>query len=235
MAAKLTKTSTPGIYRRHAKGCARTVRVVSCAYAVEVRQGTLSTFADASQRRGRASSLAQRQVKLSRGARAMGCTVTSRGEECLRTASAAHGSRSRQRTRCCTTTPRVGRALPGHRPARLPRGDPCRGSSVLEALRAQLLPAPVRCWARSGLSEVAEFVGWLVEAARPTGALPTSRSATALPVLARLATAQARGDIRTNPVTGAALPHRPRVEEDEDCHGHSPERRGARRWSSSYR
>jgi hypothetical protein len=63
MAAKLTKTTSPGIYRRHGKGCDRTGRC-ECAYVV-VYDGTAQTLPTLAEAR-EAKRLVQRQVKLSR-------------------------------------------------------------------------------------------------------------------------------------------------------------------------
>jgi hypothetical protein len=64
MAAKLVKTATPGIYRRHAKDCARGPRC-DCAYVV-VYGGKTSTFGSLEEAR-EGKRLAERQAKLSRG------------------------------------------------------------------------------------------------------------------------------------------------------------------------
>lgn len=64
MAAKLTKTATPGIYRRHVKECARGPRC-DCAYVV-VHDGKTATFETMDGAR-EGKRLAQRQSKLSRG------------------------------------------------------------------------------------------------------------------------------------------------------------------------
>jgi integrase len=68
-----------------------------------------------------------------------------------------------------------------------------------------------------GPRQVAEFVGWLVK--QPNGRegnLSDKSVRNALgPLRAVLATAKREGLIRDNPAMGAALPHRPRIEEDE--------------------
>ena len=79
MAPKLAKTSTPGIYRRHAKECARGARC-DCAYAV-VYEGKMSTFGTMDDAR-EGKRLAQRQAKLSRG-HAQGLHRDEPREECL--------------------------------------------------------------------------------------------------------------------------------------------------------
>lgn len=65
---------------------------------------------------------------------------------------------------------------------------------------------------------VADFIGWLVKQPAGKGATLSDKSVrNALgPLTACLATARREGLIAHNPTTGAALPHRPRVEHDED-------------------
>jgi integrase len=69
-----------------------------------------------------------------------------------------------------------------------------------------------------GPRQVAEFIAWLVK--QPNGrkgTLSDKSVRNALgPLRATLASAKREGLIRENPVTGAALPHRPRIEEDEE-------------------
>lgn len=64
---------------------------------------------------------------------------------------------------------------------------------------------------------VAQYVGWLVEQKTPKGEpLSDSTVRNALnPVRACLRTAVAEGLLRSNPAQGVALPHRPRVEDEE--------------------
>jgi integrase len=66
--------------------------------------------------------------------------------------------------------------------------------------------------------EIAGFIGWLVKQPNRTGGSLSDKSVrNALgPLTACLATARREGIIMHNPATGAALPHRPRVEADED-------------------
>jgi integrase len=65
---------------------------------------------------------------------------------------------------------------------------------------------------------IADFIGWLVK--RPNGrkgTLSDKSVRNALgPLTAVLATAKREGLIRDNPAVGAALPHRPRVENDDE-------------------
>jgi integrase len=66
--------------------------------------------------------------------------------------------------------------------------------------------------------EIAEFIGWLVKQGNGRGGKLSDKSVrNALgPLRACLATARREGLIRSNPADGAALPHRPRIEEDEE-------------------
>ena len=65
---------------------------------------------------------------------------------------------------------------------------------------------------------VAEFIGWLgKQPNRRGGTLSDKSIRNALgPLMACLASAKREGVIRSNPAAGAALPHRPRIEEDEE-------------------
>jgi integrase len=69
-----------------------------------------------------------------------------------------------------------------------------------------------------GPREIAGFIAWLVK--QPNGRegrLSDKSVRNALgPLAAGLATAKREGLIRDNPAMGAALPHRPRIEEDEE-------------------
>jgi hypothetical protein len=64
---------------------------------------------------------------------------------------------------------------------------------------------------------VADFIGWLVNQPNGRGGTLSDKSVrNALgPLMACLATAKREGEIATNPATGSALPHRPRIEEDD--------------------
>lgn len=65
---------------------------------------------------------------------------------------------------------------------------------------------------------VAEFIGWLVKRPNRSGGKLSDKSVrNALgPLAACLATARREGLIDQNPTVGAALPHRPRIEDDDD-------------------
>jgi integrase len=66
--------------------------------------------------------------------------------------------------------------------------------------------------------QIADFIAWLMkQPSRHGGTLSDSSVHNALkPVSACLATARREGLIRENPATDAVLPHRPRIENDED-------------------
>jgi integrase len=65
---------------------------------------------------------------------------------------------------------------------------------------------------------VADFIGWLVKQPNGRGGTLSDKSVrnTLGPLMACLATAKREGLIRDNPAVGAALPHRPRIEEDDE-------------------
>ncbi|MGI8714923.1 MAG: tyrosine-type recombinase/integrase, partial [Solirubrobacteraceae bacterium] len=67
-------------------------------------------------------------------------------------------------------------------------------------------------------SDIADLIGWLVKQPNGRGSTLTDKSVrNALgPLRACLASAKREGKINANPASGAALPHRPRIEEDEE-------------------
>src|SRR4051794_16937695 len=69
-----------------------------------------------------------------------------------------------------------------------------------------------------GAREIADFIGWLVrQPSRRGGTLSDSSVRNACkPLFACLRTARREGLIRDDPVAGATLPHRPRIEDDEE-------------------
>lgn len=69
-----------------------------------------------------------------------------------------------------------------------------------------------------GPSDIADLIGWLVKQPNGRGSTLTDKSVrNALgPLRACLASAKREGKINANPASGAALPHRPRIEEDEE-------------------
>jgi integrase len=68
-----------------------------------------------------------------------------------------------------------------------------------------------------GAREIADFIGWLVrQPSRRGGTLSDSSVRNACkPLFACLRTARREGLIRDDPVAGATLPHRPRIEDDD--------------------
>jgi site-specific recombinase XerD len=70
----------------------------------------------------------------------------------------------------------------------------------------------------AGPRQIAEFIGWLLKQPNGRGGVLSDKSVrNALgPLRAVLPTAKHKGVVRDNPAVGAALPHRPRIEEDED-------------------
>jgi integrase len=212
MAAKLTKTSTPGIYRRHTRDCARGARC-DCAYVVvyNTRATTYGTLDEA--REGKR--LAQRQAKLSR----------------------AHGAglhRDEPRDEC----PLCGVAM-AERASAVPllhayarewldryHGTGKRGfreetraeyRKLLEHYALTFFDAETRLTDVTP-KRIAEFVGWLVNQPSGRGGTLTDKTIRNVlgPLRACLASAKREGDIAENPVVGAALPHRPRVEDDDE-------------------
>jgi integrase len=69
-----------------------------------------------------------------------------------------------------------------------------------------------------GAREIADFIGWLVrQPSRRGGTLSDSSVRNACkPLFACLRTARREGLIRDDPAVGATLPHRPRIENDEE-------------------
>jgi integrase len=65
---------------------------------------------------------------------------------------------------------------------------------------------------------IADFIGWLVKQPNRRGGKLSDKSVrNALgPLMACLATAKREGLIRANPAVGSALPHRPRIDEDDE-------------------
>jgi integrase len=64
---------------------------------------------------------------------------------------------------------------------------------------------------------IADFIGWLVKRPNQRGGTLTDKTIrnALTPLMACLATAKREGLIRDNPATGAALPHRPTLADDE--------------------
>lgn len=212
MAAKLTKTSTPGIYRRHAKDCDRAGRC-DCSYVV-VYDGQARTFRTLDEAR-EGKRLAQRQAKLSR-AHAAGLHRDEWREECP--------DCERERAMREHAEPTLhGYALEvieryqgtGRRGYREETRDEDR--RLLERYALRHFPPGLRL-GEVGPKQIADFIGWLVkQPSNRGGTLSDSSVRNALkPLRFVLATARREGLIAHNPASEAALPHRPRVEDDDE-------------------
>ncbi len=90
-------------------------------------------------------------------------------------------------------------------------------SALLERFALRYFPPSLRL-SEIAPRDVADFVGWLAkQPTRRGGSLADASVRTAFkPLSVCLATARREGLIRHNPAFGAMLPHRPRVEEDEE-------------------
>jgi integrase len=88
---------------------------------------------------------------------------------------------------------------------------------LLEKYALKFFPAQTQL-ASVGPSEIADLIGWLVKQPNGRGGTLSDKSVrnTLEPLRACLASAKREGKIKANPAAGAALPHRPRIEEDED-------------------
>jgi integrase len=212
VAAKLMKTGTPGIYRRHAKDCARGPRC-DCSYVV-VYTGRTSTFGTLEEAR-EGKRLAQRQAKLSRG-HTQGLHRDEPRDECP--------DCSAERADSSIAHP----LLQGYARAWVERyqGTGRRGfrqetrdetRRLLERYALAYFPETTRL-SEIGPRQVADFIGWLVKQPSRRGGTLTDKSIrNALgPLSACLATARREGLIAHNPCSDAVLPHRDQIEEDED-------------------
>lgn len=193
MATKLEKTGTPGIFRRHAKGCGRRGRC-DCSYVIVFRDRgrqrteTFRTFAEAREgKRTRGSQVARGEFSaLSR--------VTLR-EYALEWIERYQGT--------------------GRRGFRDETREEYR--ALLHKYALRFFP-PRTLLAEIDPRQVADFIGWLVKQPnRSGGTLADSSVHNAFkPLSACLATARREGLIRHSPAASATLPHRPRVEQDDE-------------------
>ena len=165
MAAKLEQTSTPGIYRRHAKGCTRGGRC-DCSYVVvyllagRQRTETYGTLADARE----AKRAAARRAKLT-NAHDAGLHRDEPRDECPQ---CAREQECRDRTE--PTLHEYAREwverYHRHRPPRLPRGDarrlPPRTSSGTRCATS----TPTSGSSQLDPRQVADFIGWLAGATK---------------------------------------------------------------------
>jgi integrase len=210
--AKLTKTTTPGIYRRHGKGCDRTGRC-ECAYVV-VYDGTARTLPTLAEAR-EAKRLAQRQAKLSRGHRA-GLHRDEPQQECPDCGRAAA---ERDQDEPLLHVYALDWLARYHGTGRRGFREETRSEyrTLLDKYALTYFPPETRL-RDVGPSEIADLIAWLVK--QPNGrkgTLSDKSVRNALgPLRACLASAKREGKVRENPVAGAALPYRPRIEEDEE-------------------
>jgi integrase len=209
--AKLEKTNTPGIFRRHRKGCDRDGRC-RCPYAVaRPSMQTFATFEEA--REGKRA--AERGAKLAKGhAKGLHRDEPCDGcPECER----AHQHRKREEpTLHEYARQHVDRYQgTGRRGYREETRDEDR--RLLNRYALHYFGPEVRLTG-IGAREIADFIGWLVkQPSRRGGTLSDSSVHNACkPLFACLRTARREGLIRHDPAAGATLPHRPRVEDYEE-------------------
>ncbi len=219
MAAKLEKTGTPGVFRRHAKDCLRSRRC-DCAYVIVWRD------------RGRQRTESFRTLAEAREAKRTRESEVAPSEFAPSAKVRLHDYAREWVERYQGT---------GRRGYREETRDEDRRLLERYALRYF---APQTRLAEIGPKEIADYIGWLVK--QPTRRArcsacgktfsaskdkcpqchATRRVVVTLsdksvrnalgPLSACLATARREGLIRHNPATDATLPHRPRVEDDED-------------------
>lgn len=212
MAAKLVKTETRGIYRRHAKDCDRVGRC-ECPYVVVYRGKTRTFLRLVEAREGKAAM--ERDAKLMRGHAAglhrdeprdgcPGCEreLAARGQ----VAPFFHAYSLEWVERYQGT---------GRRGYREETRDEDR--RLLKRYALKFFAADLRV-GHVGPRLVSEFIGWLVKQPSQRGGTLSDKSVkNALqPVSSCLATARREGLIEHNPCDDAVLPRRPRIEEDEE-------------------
>jgi integrase len=190
---KLERTSTPGVFRRHTNDCSRRGRC-DCSYVVTFRDRgrqhteTFRTFAEAREaKRARGSQVARGEFS--------GLARVTLREYALEWIDRYQGT--------------------GRRGLR---------DETREEYRAHLNKYTLRYFPpQTKLSEidprqVADFIGWLTRQPNGRGGkLSDSSVRNAFkPLSGCLATARREGLIRHNPAAEATLPHRPRIEGDEE-------------------
>jgi len=212
MPVKLVKTSTPGVYRRHAKDCDRVGRC-ECPYVV-VHDGKTRTFATLTEAR-EGKRIMEREAKLSRAHDAglhrdeprEGCP------DCERELSAREQTDPFFHAYALEWVERYQGT--GRRGYREETRDEDR--RLLKQYALKFFPAEMRM-GQMGPRRIDEFIGWLVKQPSVRGGTLSDKSVkNALqPVSSCLATARREDLIEHNPCDDAMLPHRPRVEEDEE-------------------
>ena len=207
----------PGIYRRHAKGCTRGDRC-GCPYVIIYRGADAGQQRETFRTRAEAiegKRLAARRVALAK-AHAIGLHRDRPEDEC------PECERERQqREQAEPTLHEYAREWvetyqgTGRRGFRQETRDESR--RLLERYALSYFPDPTRL-TDIGPKQIDGFIGWLVKQPSRRGGTLTDRSIrNALgPLSSCLATARRHGLIPHNPCTDATLPHRPRIEEDED-------------------
>jgi integrase len=209
--AKLEKTTVPGIFRRHRKGCERGGRC-DCSYVVP--RPTMQTFATFDEAR-EGKRIAERGAKLAKG-HAKGLHRDEPRQGCPEC--------ERDRTRLEREEPTLhwyalqhveryqGTSRRGYREETRDEDRRLLGRYALRYFGPEVRIREI------GAREIADFIGWLVkQPSRRGGTLSDSSVRNACkPLFACLRTARREGLIRHDPVAGATLPHRPRIEEDEE-------------------
>jgi len=207
----------PGIYRRHVKDCTRGDRC-GCAYVVVYRDAdghqrreTFRTRAEAIE----GKRLAARRVALSK-AHAAGLHRDVSHDDC------PDCERAREeRDRAEPLLREYAREVIGRYQGTGRRGyrEETRDEDerLLERYALRYFGPDVRL-ADVGPKQIADFIGWLVKQPSSRGGTLSDRSVrNALkPLRIVLATARREGAIAHNPASEAVLPHRERIEEDED-------------------
>ncbi len=218
MAAPMEKTRHPGIYRRHVKDCSRNGRC-DCSYVVvsehkgKQRNSTHATLDEARE----AKRLKARRAKLAKGhAEGLHADEPQRDcEECQRQRQEREAAQPTLREYALEWVERYQGT--GRRGFREETRDEYR--RLLDKFVLRYFP-PRLLLGELSPRQVADYIGWLAkqQSRRDGGMLSDSSVHNALkPLSACLATARREGLIRHNPAADATLPHRPRVDDDENA------------------
>jgi integrase len=193
MAAKLERTNTPGIFRRHAKGCDGTGRC-ECAYVITWRA------------HGRQHTETHRTLAEAREAKRSHEADVARGEFSAMARVTLHEYAREWIERYQGT---------GRRGFREETRDGYRWN--LERFALRYFPPGLRL-AELSPRMVADFIGWLVRRPKQGGGrLSDSGVRNAFkPLSVCLGTARREGLIRHNPASEAVLPHRPSADDDQE-------------------
>ncbi len=207
----------PGIYRRHVKDCTRGDRC-GCAYVVVYRDAdghqrreTFRTRAEAIE----GKRLAARRVALSK-AHAAGLHRDVPHDDCPACERAREERDGAEPVLREYAREVIGRYQgTGRRGYREETRD--EDERLLERYALRYFGPDVRL-ADVGPKQIADFIGWLVKQPSSRGGTLSDRSVrNALkPLRIVLATARREGALAHNPASEAVLPHRERIEEDED-------------------